>query len=142
VDNPLPDSVMAAKLTKQTPYLAAYRQRIDSIISLCLQAGIQPVLITQPSLYGAYIDSATHISVGNKWMAKDPSGENCQLMEKVLELYNNVLRSYSGKVPVIDLARLMPKQSIYFYDFVHVTNSGAEKMASLLFQELSPLLKK
>jgi hypothetical protein len=140
VDNPLKEEVISAKLAKQSPYLIAYRQRIDSIITLCQRAGIQPILITQPALYGNYIDSATHISVGNKWMAKDPLGDNCLLMEKVLESYNDVLRSFSRKTSVIDLARLMPKNSIYFYDFTHVTNAGAGKMADLLYSELSLLI--
>ncbi len=30
----------------------------------------------------------------------------------------------------------MPKNSAYFYDFTHVTNAGAEKIADILFSEL------
>ena len=135
-DNPLTDDVIKNKLAKQIPYLAAYRQRIDSIITICLRAGIQPVLITQPSLYGVYTDSATHINPGYKWMTADPTGENCALMEKVLESYNDVLRSFGERVKVVDMARIMPKNSVYFYDFVHATNQGAEKIAELLFREL------
>ncbi len=136
VDNPLPDSVIVKKLNYQTSYLTAYRQRIDSIVTICLRNGITPILVTQPSLYGFYTDPVTHIAVGNKWFTKDPNGENCLLMEKVLESYNDVLRSFSDKTPVIDLAGQLPKNSSYFYDFTHVTNAGAEKMAALLFMEL------
>lgn len=141
-DNPLTDTVVRARLVKQTVYLAAYRQRIDSVIRLCRGAGIQPVLITQPSLYGSYTDPVTGIAVGNKWFSKDASGENCSLMEKILESYNDVLRSFSGEVPVIDLSRMMPKSSVYFYDFTHVTNAGAEKIAALLAAALDPVLFK
>lgn len=132
VENPLADAVINVRLKKQELYLKNYRLRIDSIIRLCRNAGIQPVLVTQPSLYGSYTDPVTNIPVGNKWYAKDPNGENCALMEKVLELYNDVLRSYAAEVPVIDLSRKMPKQSSYFYDFSHVTNTGAEKIAAIL----------
>lgn len=136
VDNPLPDSVITKKLDSQKPYLLAYHQRIDSIISICLRAGIIPILVTQPSLYGSYVDPVTNVSVGNNWFYKDPKRENCLLMEKVLESYNDVLRSFTTKAAVIDLAATMPKNSSYFYDFTHATNAGAEKMADLLFTEL------
>lgn len=136
VDNPLIDSIISLKLNKQQPYLAGYKKRLDSIINMCQQSGITPILITQPSLFGDYTDSATHIAVGNKWLSKDPLGENCLLMQKVLELYNDVLRSFSPKVKMIDLAALMPKKWEYFYDFTHVTNAGAEKQAAILFTEL------
>jgi hypothetical protein len=140
VENPLADSVISMRIKKQLPYLAAYQQRIDSIISMCVKNGITPVLITQPSLYGSYSDPFTGIAVGNKWSEKNPAGENLLLMEKVLESYNDVLRSFSEKITVIDLARLMPKNSAYFYDFTHVTNSGAVKVADVLFSELSELI--
>jgi GDSL-like Lipase/Acylhydrolase family len=142
VDNPLSDSAIIARLNKQTPYLTAYKQRIDSIISMCLRAGINPILITQPSLFGSYTDPATNVAVGNKWSEKNSSGENCLLMEKILELYNDVLRSFSGKVQVVDLARLMPKNSTYFYDFTHFTNEGAEKQSQILFNELHQFIYK
>ncbi|HMK26121.1 MAG TPA: SGNH/GDSL hydrolase family protein [Chitinophagaceae bacterium] len=136
IDNPVPDSIIAKKMDHQTPYLHAYRQRIEQIITTCRQAGITPVLITQPSLYGSYADPVTHLLIGNKWITKDPNGVNCSLMGKILEVYNDVLRSFSQKVPVIDLAMQMPKNSAYFYDFTHVTNAGAEKIADILFSEL------
>lgn len=140
VDNPLPDTVMQERLKKQDAYLAAYRDRIGQIIRLCTSNGIQPVLITQPSLYGNYTDPATGVVTGNKWISKDPSGENCTLMEKILGRYNDVLRSFAPEVPVIDLEVKMPKDSRFFYDFTHVTNSGADRIASLLAEEITKLI--
>ncbi|MCX6317388.1 MAG: SGNH/GDSL hydrolase family protein [Bacteroidetes bacterium] len=141
-DNPLSENVMAARLIKQEPYLRQYGRRIDRIIRLCVGAGIQPILITQPSLYGDYTDPDTGVKTGNKWFARDPNGENCLMMKRILELYNDVLRSFSGKVPVIDLAEKMKPRSSYFYDFTHVTNTGAATIASILATELPPILYK
>lgn len=142
VDNPLAEAVINARLEKQVPYLSAYRQRIDSIIRMCIVSGIQPVLITQPSLFGSFVDPVTGINAGNKWSEKNASGENSVLMEKILEKYNDVLRSFSPRVEVIDLSHAMPKNSSLFYDFTHVTNEGATKIASLLFDSLQPFIHK
>lgn len=141
-DNPLQETVISSRLARQATYLAAYRQRIDSIIRLCRAAGIQPVLITQPSLYGNYTDPATGVVMGNKWFSRNADGENCSLMEKILESYNDVLRSFSGDVPVIDLSRRMPKNSSLFYDFTHVTDSGARQIANLLADPVDSIIHK
>lgn len=139
-DNPLADTIINRRLDSQLPYLAGYRNRIDSILRLCQQAGIGVVLVTQPSLYGAYTDPATGVAMGDKWFAKDPNGENCLLMEKVLESYNDVLRSFSNRAAMIDLSRKMPKNSAFFYDFTHFTNSGASQAAAILDVELRKIL--
>lgn len=142
VENPLSDSVIQAKLNKQIPYLNGYRERIDSIIRMCHAAGIQPVLITQPTLYGDYTDSATGVRTGNKWFSKDPAGENFSLMKRIMEQYNDVLRSFSANAVVIDLSAKMEPRSEYYYDFTHVTNAGAEKMAALLAPALEAVIYK
>ncbi len=71
----------------------------------------------------------------NKWVNKTDA-DNSALQEKILELYNDVLRNDSSRITVIDLARKMPKNSRYYYDFIHFTNEGAEKVAEILAEEL------
>jgi hypothetical protein len=53
---------------------------------------------------------------------------------KILEMYNDVTRRAAKEegVWIVDLARDMPKDSTYFYDGIHFTNEGAEKVAELL----------
>jgi hypothetical protein len=137
-DNPLPDSLIQAQITAQKPYVTAYRQRIAQIVNECDQAGIQPILVTQPSLFGSYKDSATNLEMADKWVRKN--NENCLLNGKKLELYNDVLRSYSHRLTVVDLAREMPKNSQYYYDFIHFTNEGAGVVSEILFAHLEPVL--
>jgi hypothetical protein len=62
-------------------------------------------------------------------------------MQNVLGLYNDVVKSFSSQVKVIDLASLMPKSSLYYYDFMHYTNAGCGKIAAILSKELLPYLK-
>lgn len=140
VDHPLTDQVILNRLNSQEKYLSAYKQRIDSLVEKCKRAGIQPILVTQPSLFGSYIDSVTHVAVGEKWFSNTDSEDNCFLQEKILDSYNEILRSYATKIPVIDLADKMPKNSIYFYDFTHYTNIGAVKVAEILHHELQNIL--
>ena len=140
VENPLPDSVISRQLEKQKPYLKGYHERIDKLVMQCIQVGIHPILITQPSLFGSYTDSATNIAMGNKWTEKNEE-DNCLVYEKKLELYNDVLRSYSNKLTVIDLEREMPKKSNYYYDFTHFTNEGAGIVSAILFTHLRTIIQ-
>ena len=139
-DSPLPDSIINTRIAHQGKYITAYKQRISKLLTKCEQAGICPVLITQPSLLGDFVDSATQIQMGNKWINDGSLSDNCMLEGKVLELYNDVLRSFSGKFDVIDLAKEMPKSSIYYYDFIHFTNEGAKKVSEILFNHLYPVI--
>jgi lysophospholipase L1-like esterase len=40
-----------------------------------------------------------------------------------------------------DAARVVPPGPRYFADFVHFSNAGAERMAALLAEKLTPLVK-
>jgi len=140
IDNPIPDSIIALRLKEQDPFIAAYRNRIDSIIRLCQSNGIEPILVTQPSLFGDYIDSAMRISMGTKWIRNEGTRSNSGLEDRKLERYNDVLRSYAAHLTVVDLAREMPKNSTYFYDFIHYTNAGAKKIAEILSRDLAPVI--
>ncbi|MFI5124704.1 MAG: SGNH/GDSL hydrolase family protein [Chitinophagales bacterium] len=142
IDAPLSAEVINRRIANQDKYIRAYRQRVLEMIVKCEGAGIKPVLITQPSLFGDYTDPATNIPVGKKWTKGDERPDNCKLAGKVLELYNDVLRSFSGRCIVVDLDREMPKNSAYYYDFIHYTNAGAKKVAEILYNQLEPLVLK
>lgn len=43
---------------------------------------------------------------------------------------------------MIDLAREMPKSTRYYYDLLHFTNEGAEKVAEIIHEKLCPYLAK
>ncbi|MDQ6763531.1 MAG: hypothetical protein M3015_13005 [Bacteroidota bacterium] len=61
---------------------------------------------------------------------------------QVLEMYNDEIRKMrSHGTAVIDLAAAMPKNSKYYYDFMHYTNAGAEKVASIISDSLRLILK-
>jgi hypothetical protein len=94
------------------------------------------VFVTQPSVFG-----------DGTWQGGNPAidfhvyhqTENGQLFWKKLALFNNITRQVSGEKQVycIDLGQLMPKDTSYYYDVVHFTNAGAQKVADILFDGLS-----
>jgi hypothetical protein len=140
----LSDTLMQRRLAAQAPYLAAYGRRLTELADTCLAWHILPVFLTQPNLFGVGMDPVTGVDL--ETYPVDPSDPemNGLLVWKVLEKYNDVLRGVCLEkgLPMIDLAHLMPKNSLYFYDMSHFTNAGAEKAAGLLAAELSPVLRR
>lgn len=135
----LPDTTFTyeqrkAEVDKQKPYLNAYEERLQEIITLCKANGIHPVLITQPSLYGSYRDSATGILMGSKYLPTEGPIRDNITQEMILEEYNIIVRSFQQQATVIDLASLMPKNRFYYYDFIHFNKKGALKVSEILTQ--------
>ena len=106
--------------------------------SVSVNNGIKPVFITQPALYGNVVDSTTKIFLGNLRL----DGYDCATNWQVLEMYNDEIRKlrFEG-IKVIDLAAAMPKDSKYYYDFMHYTNAGAEKVASIISDSLRVIIR-
>ncbi|MGZ5280703.1 MAG: SGNH/GDSL hydrolase family protein [Bacteroidia bacterium] len=125
-------------LNSQDKFLEAYKFRLKNIIKICRENKIQPVFITQPYLLGFGIDSLTGAD-----LAKVKIGERDGATQwQILQMYNEVTKQVGteNKVPVIDLANKMPKQSVYFYDQAHFTNAGANTVAEIVAGELLPYL--
>lgn len=120
-------------------YLGPYARRLRQLIRISREHGIAPVLITQPALHGDAVDPATNVDLANIKISGNHRGK---LLWDILELYNEVTRQVGNEnhIPVIDLARKMPKDSFYYYDYFHFTNAGSEKVAEIICQELSPFL--
>ena len=111
------------------------------MIAICKTSNVIPILLTQPSMFGSYTDSVTSVNMTNKIIPGADPVTNAAVMQNVLGLYNEVVKSFGSQVKVIDLAALMPKNSLYYYDFMHYTNTGCAKIAAILSTELTPYLK-
>jgi lysophospholipase L1-like esterase len=126
------------KLDLQQSYLGNYSRRLNELATISIDNGIKPVFITQPALFGNVMDSTTHIFMGNRLL----DGYDCATVWDVLQLYNDEVRKLRrAGITVIDLAEAMPKDSKYYYDFMHYTNAGAEKVASILNDSLKPIFR-
>lgn len=135
---PLPDTRRQEAVEWYLRRLPAYRERVANLIAISRRAGIEPVLLTQPVLYGSGTDDVLGVDL-RRIAVSDVNGE---VGWEVLEKYNDVTRAIGELegVFVIDLAARLPKSSRYYYDFFHYTNEGAEMVAAIVHESLCPFL--
>jgi lysophospholipase L1-like esterase len=121
--------------------LPGYRSRVRELVRLSRAHGIEPVLLTQPALYGGDRDDVTGVSL--RWIEVDAKRQlHGGLAWRILEEYNDVVREVgtAEDVLVVDLARELPKSSRLYYDFVHFADEGAREVAAITARALCPLL--
>lgn len=119
--------------------LEGYRRRLERIVGVARERGIELILVTQPALYGPGHDDRTGLD-----LALIPVGSvNGAIAWEALELYNDVTRAVARErdLLLVDLAHRLPKSSRLFYDHHHFTNDGAEAAATILASELCPHLQ-
>ena len=133
------EKVPLIMLEQKQKYLTPYAERLNRLIEISRQNSIEPVLITQPSVFGDLVDPTTGINLARV----NSTGWNGKVYWQVLELYNDVVRNIAAEhqVGLIDLAREMPKRTEYYYDIYHFTNAGCQKVAEIIYQNLYPLLE-
>jgi lysophospholipase L1-like esterase len=121
---------------KSLPFFA---QRLEKLIRMARAHGMEPVLITQPTLYGPGVDPVTGVNLAS---IKVQNNFNGLMMFDFIELYNGVTRQVAQKngVTLIDLARELPRNSAYYYDYLHYTEPGAAEVARIIDAHLSPFL--
>ncbi len=133
------DPKAAADTAVSAKALLAYRQRLRGLISSCREAGILPVMITQPTLAGA----DTVFAGGN---LRDAMIGNVRAVDYRLQLdaYNRTMKNLCAemKVPCIAMDALLPKNLNEYYDFFHYTNQGCHDFAEIVSRELMPLLSR
>jgi len=135
----LDERVVAKTLEKQDSYLRAYRERLVQLVQVCRANQIEPIFVTQPALFGDSVDPVTGVDLRTVQV----NGRGNGAAEwKLLERYNDVTRQAGANqsVLLIDLAREMPKDSRFFYDFLHFTNEGSIVVADIVFRHLCPHL--
>ena len=138
--HPVPPAVAARLWREQDRRLAAFRERLERLVALDREHGIEPVLITQPTLLGG-VDPRTGLDTRpmevELWEKLDGA-----LAWRLLERYNDVTRQVGRErgVLTVDLARALPKDSTFFYDFFHFTNQGADRVGAIVNDALAPWL--
>ncbi|HOC42263.1 MAG TPA: SGNH/GDSL hydrolase family protein [Thermoanaerobaculales bacterium] len=134
-----PESNLDAMIAEHSQrYLPLYEKRLRRLISSCAAAGVFPVFITQPTLFGPGVDPVTHLDLA----ALQVEGLSGYAHWKILESYNDVTRRIGMEcdVPVVDLAADMPRSSLYYYDSVHYTVAGSKEVATCIARRLIPIL--
>jgi len=136
-DNP---EVEAATVGQYQPSLQGYRDRLSAIVDVCRRNGIDPVLVTQPALFGDAVDPATGVNLARVQIRGAANGK---LWWRVQEMYNDETRRVAAgqRVLLIDAARELPKDSRLFYDFIHFTNEGAARLGDIVATHLEAHLR-
>jgi hypothetical protein len=132
---------MQALLRDQERFLPEYKARLALLIEMARQATIEPVLITQPALFGNAIDDVSSADLSRVAIEIYRKMDG-QTAWELLEKYNDVTREIGRErhVKVIDLAAQLPKSSRYFYDYLHYGKEGAAKVSDIVAEELRPML--
>lgn len=120
-------------------FLEGYGARLTTLAFEARAAGIEPVFLTQPMLVGDAIDPATGIDLAT---LDAGHGRNGLADWRVMERFNDVMRRTAAGhgVVLVDLARLLPKDSRYYYDEVHFSLDGARRVGEIVAAELAPHL--
>ncbi len=116
-------------------YAQSYSMRVQQLITDTIAAGAQPILLTQPGLMGRGIDPTTGVELSTLSFHEETSALT---QWQILEVYNNTLRKLAKEngVLLIDTAAKMPKDSKYYFDWIHYSKEGAQLMAEIIAESL------
>lgn len=128
--------------------LDAYRDRLRRLLQLTRAIPSQPILVTQPALYGDVVDPTTGVALGTRAVDTDYLDStgvrhlDGKLAWEILELYNDVTRevAQATDTQLIELGRTLPKDSALYYDWVHYTAQGARVVAGIVAARLVEIL--
>ncbi|MGQ0734114.1 MAG: SGNH/GDSL hydrolase family protein [Acidobacteriota bacterium] len=131
----LPDDVMARTEAQCASTIPAFAARLEALAGLARTQGITPVWVTQPALFGDAVDPATGVALGHVQVSGRGNG---RLEWRLLESVNEATRRVASaqQVALVDLARTLPKDSRLFYDFLHFTNEGSERVGEIVARHL------
>lgn len=118
--------------------IPGYEERLQVFVARTKAAGIRLILVTQPALYGDFVDPVTGVSIGDVRFANHCA----RTLGKGLDLFNAATRriAQAAEVPCIDLAAELPKRSDLYYDWIHYSDLGAQQVAAILAPKLRTLL--
>lgn len=125
----------------RSTYAPRFRERLTALIRETRTASIVPILMTQPALYGSGVDPTLGIELDHLQVQ---DSVDARTQWATLEVYNDVTREVAADegVHLVDLARLMPKDSAYYFDWIHYSNAGSELMASIVAEEIREPLER
>jgi len=115
--------------------VSAFKSRLRKLIELTESMGAKPIFVTQPARY--YKMYGTQI-VGVDSMGQHKTGKYSGIdLYKILLRLNKSINEVAGNnYQVVELTNGMELEDNDFYDYVHMTPTGANKLADSLFQKL------
>ncbi|MFA5025581.1 MAG: hypothetical protein WC503_03690 [Candidatus Shapirobacteria bacterium] len=139
------DLVSIQDLEKFSINLVAYRNRLEKLVLLTKSYSIKPILVTQPAVYGFGVDDVSGVDLGDipiKEFTEPGITRKGKDKWMILQKYNDITREVASEfdVPLIDLANEMPKSTKYYYDYIHFTEEGTQKVGEIVTKNLIKIL--
>ncbi|MCU0866627.1 MAG: SGNH/GDSL hydrolase family protein [Planctomycetes bacterium] len=133
-----PQQVDDAIRRQQDICLPRYRERLVQLVSMTRACGAEPVFVTQPALWSEGVDAHTGVAIG----PAEAGHRSAALSARLLELFNQELRDVARqqRVFLVELAAQMPTDTRLYYDWMHYTIAGAERVAAIVGEQLIPHL--
>jgi hypothetical protein len=134
-----PDAVVAHLREHKDRHAQGFERRMRSLIERTIAIQAVPILVTQPAMMGRGTDPTSGVAIDN--LAYE-DGLPSSVVWDALEIYNDVTRRLAAeyRVPLIDAAREMPKDSALYFDWIHYSNPGAERMADIVSRGVAHVL--
>ncbi len=112
-----------------------YGQNLRSLVGICRANNVNVVFVTQPALYRPDLSEEERSLLyfrpgGRRYPPED--------MARLLESFNEQVRAVGTEmgVPVIDLAKMLPRDTSAFYDDCHFNKAGCGRVAQVLAETL------
>jgi hypothetical protein len=126
--------------------LAEYNRNINRIIEIANENAVELILVTQPFMWGREISKKEEDLLWFGEIGKFTQGESdtyysVSALADGMNRYNAELLSICEDrgIVCIDLASMLPKGTVSFYDDVHFNEPGARSVATILAENILAL---
>ena len=133
------DAKKISDMPDLTEGLEHYKKNIAHLISMCRAKGIKPIFITQPVLWRPEISPESERLLYTYF----PERENLTTaaLFQCMRIFNEALIEETKKHNATCIDVFNASQEDWFYDDCHFNQNGAEKLATIIVENLKPLLK-
>ncbi|MFA4901171.1 MAG: SGNH/GDSL hydrolase family protein [Desulfobaccales bacterium] len=116
-----------------------FKMNLQTFINICRARRITPVLMTQFNRYKPNPDPKVMAAMQG---FESDSGISVSEFTALYAKFNEAIREVGKQngVQVIDLAHLIPQDSKYIYDVVHLNTKGSQLAAQLISDQLQPMV--
>ena len=114
-----------------------FERNLLTFIAICKSNAILPILMTQANRVKKKPDRI----LINNWRLEKDFGITYEEYKDIYDVMNNSIKKVgrSNMVSVIDLAKEVPQDNAYMYDFVHFNDNGSKYAAMIIAERLNSI---
>jgi lysophospholipase L1-like esterase len=111
--------------------LETYRANLVDLINTCRMRKQRLILMTQPNLYRKDLPEELEQLT---WSSMREGAYTTAVLEQLMDAFNQAMMDVcrQQEIECIDVAAGLPKDATAFFDDVHLTNVGCEKVADMV----------